>query len=119
MAEQIFFKEVTTGASNDLERATAIARSLITQFGMNKKLGFRTFGKKEEMVFLGKEIHERRDYSEKTAEEIDQEISEYIQKASQTAEKVITEHREQMEMIVKTLVEKETIEKEEFEKLVA
>lgn len=119
MAEQIFFNEVTTGASNDLERATKIARSLITQFGMNKKLGFRTFGKKEEMVFLGKEIHEHRDYSEKTAESIDQEISNYIQTASETAGKIITEHRQQIEEIVKTLVEKETIEKEEFEKLVA
>ncbi len=119
MAEKIFFDEVTTGASNDLERATAIARSLITQFGMNETLGFRTFGKKEEMVFLGKEIHERRDYSEKTAENIDHEISKYVQEASETAKKIITQHREQMEKIVKVLIEKETIEKEEFESLVA
>jgi cell division protease FtsH len=119
VAEKIFCHEVTTGASNDLERATAIARSLITQFGMNDKLGFRTFGKKEEMVFLGKEIHERRDYSEKTAESIDHEISSYVQQAAQTAEKVISEHKEQMEKIVSVLMEKETIEKEEFDKLVA
>jgi cell division protease FtsH len=119
MAEKIFFDEVTTGASNDLERATAIARSLITQFGMNETLGFRTFGKKEEMVFLGKEIHERRDYSEKTAENIDHEISKYVQEASETAKKIITQYREQMEKIVKVLIEKETIEKEEFESLVA
>ncbi len=119
MAEKIFCHEVTTGASNDLERATAIARSLITQFGMNEKLGFRTFGKKEEMVFLGKEIHERRDYSEKTAESIDHEISNYVQQAAQSAEKIIREHKEQMEKIVSVLMEKETIEKEEFDNLVA
>jgi cell division protease FtsH len=118
MAEKIFFNEVTTGASNDLERATSVARRLITQFGMNEKLGPRTLGKKEEMVFLGKEIHERRDYSEKTAEMIDEEIRKYVDQASETAHKVITEHKEQMEKLVAVLLDKETIEKEAFENIV-
>jgi len=119
VAEQIFFAEVTTGASNDLERATAMARSLITQFGMNKKLGLRTFGKKEEMVFLGKEIHERRDYSEKTAEVIDQEISNYVEEAAKTAERVIKENENKIKDIVKVLIAKETIEKADFDSIMA
>lgn len=119
VAEQLFFDEVTTGASNDLERATSMARSLITQFGMNKKLGLRTFGKKEEMVFLGKEIHERRDYSEKTAEVIDQEISNYVEEAAKTAECVIKENENKIKDIVKELIAKETIEKADFDRIMA
>ena len=119
VAEKIFFNEVTTGASNDLERATAMARSLITQFGMNPKLGLRTFGKKEEMVFLGKEIHERRDYSEKTAEVIDQEISNYVEEAAKTAERVIKENEVKIRNIVKELIDKETIEKADFDRIMA
>ncbi len=119
VAEQLFFDEVTTGASNDLERATSMARSLITQFGMNKKLGLRTFGKKEEMVFLGKEIHERRDYSEKTAEVIDQEISNYVEEAAKTAERVIKENETKIKDVVKELIAKETIEKAEFDSIMA
>ncbi|MBT4349862.1 ATP-dependent metallopeptidase FtsH/Yme1/Tma family protein [bacterium] len=118
VAEKIFFQEVTTGASNDLERATKIAKRLITRFGMNENLGPRTLGKQEEMIFLGKDLHEQKDYSEKTAELIDQEINKYIAQAVTTAKKVITEHKEQVEKIVATLLEKETIEKEEFENLV-
>ncbi len=118
-AESIFFDSVTTGASNDLERATKIARALITQFGMNEKMGARTLGQKEEMVFLGKEIHERRDYSEKTAEAIDEEINKYIKAAADTAKKIITDNKDKMEKIVSALMERETIEKEEFETLMS
>jgi cell division protease FtsH len=118
-AEKEFFGEVTTGASNDLQRATATARKMITQFGMDQKLGPRTFGQKDEMVFLGKEIHERRDYSEKTAQAIDEEISKYINEALQTATKTIQDNKTKMEKIVAVLIDKETIEKEEFNKLLA
>ncbi len=118
-AEEIYFNEVTTGASNDLTRATAIARQLITQFGMNQKLGPRTFEEKEDLVFLGKEIHEKRDYSEKTAEIIDSEINKYIKNAKETAEKILIKHKDKVEKIVKVLLKKETIEKDEFNKLVA
>jgi cell division protease FtsH len=118
-AEKIFFDEVTTGASNDLKKITSLARQIVTQFGMDEKLGPRTFGKKEEMVFLGKEIHERRDYSEKTAEIIDQEISKYIDQALKTAIKTISDNKDKMKAIVNVLLDKETIEKDDFDKLMS
>ena len=118
-SEEIFFGEVTTGASNDLKKVTQMARQIATQFGMNKKLGPRTFGEKEELIFLGKEIHERRDYSEKTAETIDDEVSHYIKTAHQTAHQTIMDNKEKMEKIVAELIKNETIEKETFEALVA
>ncbi|MDQ5938861.1 MAG: cell division protease FtsH [Patescibacteria group bacterium] len=118
-AEKIFFDEVTTGASSDLKKVTQMARQMVTQYGMDSKLGPRTFGEKEEMIFLGKEIHERRDYSEKTAEVIDEEISNYIKTALKTAETTIRDHKDKMEKIVAYLIEKETIEKEEFEAIMA
>lgn len=118
-AEEIFFGEVTTGASNDLQKLTQIARKLVTQFGMDKKLGPRTFGEKEEMIFLGKEIHERRDYSEKTAEMIDDEVSHYVKAAHETAKQIITDNKAKMEKIVAELIKNETIEKDTFEALVA
>lgn len=118
-AEKIYFDEVTTGASNDLKKITQMARQMVTQYGMDTKLGPRTFGEKEEMVFLGKEIHERRDYSEKTAEVIDEEISHYIKQALKTAETTIKDNKDKMEKIVTMLLEKETIEKEEFAALMA
>ena len=96
-----------------------MARQIATQFGMNKKLGPRTFGEKEELIFLGKEIHERRDYSEKTAETIDDEVSHYIKTAHQTAHQTIMDNKEKMEKIVAELIKNETIEKETFEALVA
>jgi len=114
-AEKEIFGEVTTGASNDLKQATRLAKKLITEFGMSEKLGARTFGEKEEMIFLGKEIHEQRDYSEKVAEIIDQEISRLIAEAIKTAREIIKRKKEKLEEIVKILLEKETIEKEEFE----
>jgi len=110
-------KNLTTGASNDLRQATNLARRLVTDFGMSEKLGPRTYGKKEEMVFLGKEIHYERDYSEKVAEQIDQEINALLDDAMRTARKVIHGHRDDLEKIVKVLLEKETIEKEAFEEL--
>ena len=118
-AEKIFFDEVTTGASSDLKKVTQMARQIVTQYGMDPKLGPRTFGEKEEMIFLGKEIHERRDYSEKTAEVIDEEISTYIKNALKTAETTIKDNKDKMEKIVSQLIEKETIEKEEFEAIMA
>ena len=118
LAEKIFFNEVTTGATSDLRRATALARSLVTDFGMSENLGLRTFGEKEEMIFLGREIHEQRDYSEKVAEMIDEEITNFIKKATSKAEQVILEHKKEMELLVKELLENETIEREKFDKLV-
>jgi len=119
VAEQEIFgrNNLTTGASNDLRQATRLARKLVTDFGMSEKLGPRTYGEKEELIFLGKEIHEQRDYSEKVAERIDEEISALLGEARETATQLILDHREDLEKIVKALLEHETIEKEEFEKL--
>jgi cell division protease FtsH len=116
VSEKMIFGDVTTGASNDLEKATDIARKLVTRFGMSA-LGPRTFGRKEELIFLGKEISEEKNYSEATATKIDQEVSRFIDNAQKTAEKIITEKKEILERIAKTLLEKETIEQEEFNEL--
>jgi cell division protease FtsH len=118
LAEQEIFGDVTTGASDDLRRATALARELVVSYGMSE-LGTRTFGEKNEMIFLGREIHEARDYSEKTAEEIDAEINRLITSAHRVACDIIKKERAKLDLIAKTLLEKETIEKEEFEKLMA
>jgi len=116
VSEKINFGDVTTGASNDLEKATDIARKLVTRFGMSK-LGPRTFGRKEELIFLGKEINEEKNYSELTADKIDQEVSQFIAGAYQTAEKILIAKKETLEKIAKTLLEKETIEIDEFNEL--
>ncbi len=119
VTEKKIFGDVTTGASNDLKRATLLARQLITQFGMSEEMGARTYGEKEELIFLGREIHERRDYSEKTAEAIDRAITKLIKQACKTAEEIIIKQREKLEKIAQTLLVKESIEKEEFEQLMA
>ena len=118
LVEKTVFGEVTTGATSDLRRATAVARSLVTDYGMSDHLGPRTYGEKEEMIFLGREIHEQRDYSEKIAEHIDEEISGFIRQGEAKAAAIIDKERAQLEKIVAVLLEKETIEKEEFEKIV-
>jgi cell division protease FtsH len=114
LVEKEIFGEVTTGATSDLRRATALARSLVTDYGMSENLGPRTFGQKEEMIFLGREIHEQRDYSEKIAEKIDEEIADFLEVATKLAKKIISEKREYIEKVVVVLMEKETIEKDEF-----
>ncbi|MBU0531341.1 ATP-dependent zinc metalloprotease FtsH [Patescibacteria group bacterium] len=117
VAEKEAFNDVTTGACNDLQKATRLARDLVTQYGMSEKLGPRTYGEREEMVFLGREITEQRNYSDATAELIDKEISSLIDDAMKTALKVIREHKTELDKIVKMLLEKETIERDEFEAL--
>jgi cell division protease FtsH len=116
VAEREIFHEVTTGASSDLKNATGLARQIVTRFGMSK-LGPRTFGQQEEMIFLGREIHERRDYSEKVAQDIDQEIHHLLAEAQVTAEKILTKHRAQLERVAEELLVKETIERDAFEAL--
>ncbi|MBT3412626.1 MAG: ATP-dependent zinc metalloprotease FtsH [Candidatus Jacksonbacteria bacterium] len=116
-AEEIFFGDITTGPSSDLQRATKTARNIVTRYGMSDKLGPRTFGKKEEMIFLGKEMAEEKDYSEETAKSIDDEISALVEEALKTAKKIITEKKPVMEKVVAALLEKETLEKEAFEDL--
>jgi cell division protease FtsH len=117
MAEEEIFNEVTTGDQSDLRHATKLARRIISDYGMSEKLGLRTFGQREDMIFLGREIHEEKDYSDKTAEAIDQEISRLLEEASKLALKIIKDKREYLDKIANTLIEKETIEVEEFEAL--
>jgi cell division protease FtsH len=119
IAEQEIFGDITTGATSDLRRATSLARSLITDYGMSRNLGPRTFGNKEELIFLGRELHEQRDYSEKVAEKIDEEIAAYLHDAAETARRIINERRADLERIVAVLMEKETIEKEAFDAIMA
>lgn len=118
LVEKMVFGEVTTGATSDLRRATGVARQLVTDFGMSDTLGPRTYGEKEEMIFLGREIHEQRDYSEKVAEKIDEEIASFISQGSAKATQIITDRKNLLEKIVAALLEKETIEREEFEGVV-
>ena len=117
LTEKKIFGDVTTGATSDLRRATALARSLITDYGMSENLGPRTFGQKEEMIFLGREIHEQRDYSEKVAEKIDEEIANFLAVATKKANEIISSQSEAMEKLAQELLTKETIEKEAFEAL--
>ncbi len=118
LIEKDVFGEVTTGATSDLRRATALARRLVTDYGMSDNLGPRTYGEKEEMIFLGKEIHEQRDYSEKIAEKIDEEITIFLEQATELAKEVFAKEKNNLEKIVEVLLKKETIEKEAFEKIV-
>ncbi len=117
-AEKTIFGEVSTGAHNDLKRATNLARRMITDYGMSDTMPPRTFGDRGDMIFLGRELHEQRDYSEKIAEKIDEEIAAMIKNAFNTATTVITKHKSKMDKIVAVLLEKETIEKEDFDALV-
>jgi cell division protease FtsH len=112
VAEEIVFGESTTGPQDDLDRATRLARQMVTQWGMSDRLGPRTFGRKEELVFLGREISEQRNYSEKVAEEIDEEVRQIIDKAYHAAKKILSENRDKLNTIVTTLLEEETIEGE-------
>ncbi len=115
--EKEIFGDVTTGASNDLKNATQLARKLITEYGMAESLPPRTFGAHEDLIFLGREISEQRDYSEKIAEAIDGEIETLIRNGLSTAKRIINEQRATVEKIVKVLLEKEKIERDEFEKI--
>jgi cell division protease FtsH len=115
-AEKIKFGEMTTGASNDLERASSLARKLVKEYGMSK-LGPIAFGEREESIFLGEEFGEYKNYSEEIAKQIDKEVALFINEAQNSATKIIKKKKNLLEKIAKTLIEKETIEKEEFEDL--
>jgi len=119
VAEEIVFGDTTTGASNDIEKATGLARAMVTQYGMSDKLGPLTFGKKDEMIFLGREISEQRNYSDEIAAKIDAEVREIIDRAYQRAKEALTAQREVLDRLAALLIEKETIESEEFESLFA
>ncbi|MFP6568327.1 MAG: ATP-dependent zinc metalloprotease FtsH [Dehalococcoidia bacterium] len=117
VAEEVVFNEVTTGAGNDLEQATNIAQSMVTRYGMSEKLGPRTFGKREQMVFLGREISQQRDYSNDVAETIDDEIHDIISRAYESAQKAITENMAKLTQLSKYLLENETVESDVLEQI--
>jgi cell division protease FtsH len=117
VAEELVFEEQSTGAANDIDRATGLARRMVTEFGMSRTLGPRAFGKKEELVFLGREISEQRNYSEEVAFQIDQEIRELIDAAHEQARVIVDEQKEKLQAIAELLLEAETIEGEELEAL--
>jgi len=117
-AEEIALNHTTTGAGNDLERATDLARKMVTEWGMSEKLGPLTFGKKVEQIFLGREIAQHKDYSEKTAVDIDEEVKRIILDAYGTAKSLLTENQDLLEMLAKELLEKETLDGSEIDALI-
>ena len=117
VAEEVIFDEVTTGASNDLEQATNIARTMVTRYGMSEKLGPRTFGKREELVFLGREISEQRNYSDQVAETIDEEVHSLIDNAYQTAKRLLGAHKAKLTQMAKYLIDHETVAEEALDEL--
>ena len=112
VAEEVQFgeTEITTGASNDLEQATQMARTMVTRFGMSERLGPRTFGKREELIFLGREISEQRDYSDQVAETIDDEVHDLISAGYETAKSLILENKDRLDRVARHLVDHETAE---------
>jgi cell division protease FtsH len=118
-AEEIIFGEITTGASNDLEKVTETAKQMVMRYGMSERLGPRVFGHDRSMPFLGREFSSEPDYSDEIAREIDDEIRRVVEEAHQTARDILTERREALDGISKVLLERETIEAKEFERLLA
>ena len=116
-AEEIALGEISTGAQNDLEQATKLARKMVTEYGMSDKLGPRTLGQKPEYVFLGREITEQRDYGDKIANKIDEEVHNLIQRAYSTAKKILTTNKAKLKEIATLLIERETLEEPDLDKL--
>ncbi len=114
-AEELIFNEVTTGAQNDIEEATKLARKMVTSYGMSEKLGPRTFGDKQELVFLGREISEQKDYGDKIADLIDKEVDKIIRTAHRVARRILTENKPRLIHLAQKLIAQETIEGEELE----
>ncbi|MDP2629438.1 MAG: ATP-dependent zinc metalloprotease FtsH [Candidatus Harrisonbacteria bacterium] len=118
VAEQVTFKDITTGASNDLEKATELSRQLVTKFGMSEGLGPVSLGSSQGSIFLGRDMMGEKNYSDHTAMEIDREVSTFLDRAYQLAKKILLSRKKALEKIAKTLIEKETIEQEEFDILI-
>lgn len=116
--EMMKFADITTGSSSDLQKATELARRIVTQYGMSDRLGPRTFGESQEMIFLGKEIHEQRNYSEKTAQMIDDEIERIIDRQYRNVNDLLQEHEEKLDAVAQKLLEIETLEQEDYEALI-
>jgi cell division protease FtsH len=118
-SEEMVFGDKWTGAADDLERATKLARKMVTAYGMSRRLGPLTFGDREELVFLGREIAEQRNYSEEVAEEIDQEVSRIIQEAYEAAKAILTQYMDKLHALAQRLIDVETIEREELQAIIS
>ena len=116
-AEQLVFDDITSGAANDLENVTKIARTMVTRFGMSNDLGAMVYGQKEELIFLGREISEQRDYSEAIAEQIDQEVRKLVDESYKKALAILKKYRTELDAVANKLLEVETLTREEFEKI--
>lgn len=114
-AEEIVFNDITSGASNDLERVTRMARAMVTRLGMSERLGPMVYGQKEELIFLGREISEQRDYSEAVAEQIDDEVRKLVNDAFEKAKSILTQYRDKLDALAARLLEVETVSRDEFE----
>jgi cell division protease FtsH len=115
VAEELVFNDITSGASNDIERVTRIARTMVTRWGMSSEMGPMVYGQKEEMIFLGREISEQRDYSEAIAEKIDQEVRKLVNDSYIKTRELLTTHRDKLEEVAQRLLQVETLNREEFE----
>jgi cell division protease FtsH len=116
-AEELVFDDITSGAANDLERVTKLARAMVTRLGMSDQLGPMVYGQKEELIFLGREISEQRDYSEAVAEEIDTEVRRIVSEAYEKAHQTLVEYRDRLDAVAQRLLEVETISRDEFEEI--
>jgi hypothetical protein len=116
-SEELIFNDITSGASNDIENVTKLARKMVTRLGMSAELGPMVYGQKEELVFLGREISEQRDYSEAIAEKIDSEVQKLVNSAYLQAKKILTKYRPQLDAVATKLLEVETLSREEFDKM--
>lgn len=116
-AEEIIFDDITSGASNDFQQVTKMARSMVTQLGMSKKLGTRVYGKRQELIFLGREISEQRDYSDAIAEDIDNEVLDLVNDAYKRAKDLLIKYRDKLDEVAQKLIKVETLTRDEFEKI--
>lgn len=119
VAEEIVFNELTTGARNDLERATKIARDMVTRYGMSEKLGPLTYGKKHEQVFLGRDIMEDKNYSESVGNQIDEEVRVIVESSYEKAREILTANRDKLDMVAEVLLEREVLTGEELDEILA
>jgi cell division protease FtsH len=117
VAEELAFNDITSGASSDIERVTRIARTMVTQLGMTETMGNMTYGRKQEMVFLGRQISEQRDYSDSVAEQIDVQVFRLVDEAHKQARQILIQYRTQLDAVANRLVEIETLTQDEFERI--
>jgi cell division protease FtsH len=118
-SEELVFNDITSGAANDIENVTKLARKMVTRLGMSTELGPMVYGQKDELVFLGREISEQRDYSEAVAEKIDQEVQKMVNEAYLKAKKILTKYREKLDQVANRLLEVETLSRSDFEQIFA